>query len=108
MVTSPKGLSSKVGTGAFLGGKYSVDNVIAFGGISEVDVSCIRSSDHIWAQPNADMTQLERTQQQASARDPSHYSGTKNLSHFTIASFSDEVILSKTTKLGISLGDSNN
>jgi hypothetical protein len=85
-----------------------VNDVIAFGGISEVKARGSRSSNRIRDQPNADLTQMERAQQQASARDPSSYSGTKNLPHYTIASFSDEVILSRANKLGVSLGVSNN
>jgi hypothetical protein len=96
-----------VGTGAFLGGVYSVKEVVAFGGIEDASARGIRSSERIRAQPNADLSQLERAQQQASARDPSHYSGTKISPHFTIASFSDEVILSRANKVGVSLGNSN-
>jgi hypothetical protein len=33
-LTTPNGRSLKIGKGDFLGGKYSVDDVIAFGGIS--------------------------------------------------------------------------
>jgi hypothetical protein len=61
-----------VGTGAFLGGVYSVKEVVAFGGIEDASAHGIRSSECIRAQPNADLSQLERAQQQASARDPSH------------------------------------
>jgi hypothetical protein len=73
LLSSPKGQPSRVGTGAFLGGKYFVNDVIAFGGISEVEARGIRSSNRIRDQPNADFTQMERAQQQASARDPSFY-----------------------------------
>jgi hypothetical protein len=96
-----------VGTGAFLGGVYSVKEVVAFGGIEDASARGIQSSERIRAQPNADLSQLERAQQQASARDPSHYSGTKISPHFTIDSFSDEVILSRANKLGVSLGNPN-
>jgi hypothetical protein len=104
-LSSPKGQPSRVGTGAFLGGKYSVNDVIAFGGISEVEARGFCSSNRIRDQPNADLTQMERAQQQASTRGPSSYSGTKNLPYFTFASFSDE---SRANKFGVSLGVSNN
>jgi hypothetical protein len=97
-----------VGTGAFLGGKYAVEKVIAYGGISEANGPGLRSSERIRAQPNADMPQMERAKQQVAAHDPSFYSGTKDLSKFTIASFSDDMIISRAAKLGVSLGNSSN
>jgi hypothetical protein len=59
-----KGGSESVGTGAFLGGKYAVEKVIAYGGISEANGPGLRSSERIQAQPNADMPQMERAKQQ--------------------------------------------
>jgi hypothetical protein len=53
------------------------------------------------------MPQMERAQQQVAAHDPSFYSGTKHLSKFTIASFSDDMIISRAAKLGVSLGNSS-
>jgi hypothetical protein len=92
------------GTGVFLGGRYSKKDVIAFGGISEEAVFGVRTSERIKAQPNADVTQLERAQQNAQARDDILYSGTNISSKFTIASIPNEVVVARASKLGISLG----
>jgi hypothetical protein len=80
------------GTGAFLGGINAVDELIAYGGIPESQGPGLRSSDRIKAQPNADLPQLERSQQQVAARDPSNYSGTNHLPKYTIDYFSDDAI----------------
>jgi hypothetical protein len=53
------------GTGLFFGGRYSKEEVIKFGGISENVAKGMRSSDRIRAQPNADATQIERAQERA-------------------------------------------
>jgi hypothetical protein len=79
-------------------------DVIAFGGISEEVVFGVRTSERIKAQPNADVTQLERAQQNAQARDDILYSGTNISSKFTIASIPNEVVVARASKLGISLG----
>jgi hypothetical protein len=95
------------GTGAFLGGRYSMKDVIAYGGISEESQLGIRSSSRIRAQPNADATQMDRAQQQASVRDPAFYSGTKHLNKFTLASFSNSEVINRAATLGVSLGRTN-
>jgi hypothetical protein len=96
--------SDVIGTSAFLGGRYSEKEVIYFGGISEGSQRGVRSSNRIRDQPNVDATQMERAQQQASARDPSSFSGKKNLNKFTLASFSDDVVVHRAAALGVSLG----
>jgi hypothetical protein len=78
--------------------------VISFGGISEGSQRGVRSSNRIRDQPNADATQMERAQQQASARDPSSFSGKKHLNKFTLASFSNDVVVRRAAALGVSLG----
>jgi hypothetical protein len=99
--------SDVIGTGVFLGGRYSEKEVISFGGISEDSQRGVRSSNRIRDQPNADATQMERAQQQASARDPSSFSGKKHLNKFTLASFSDDVVVRRAAALGVSLGRTN-
>jgi hypothetical protein len=47
------------GTGVFLGGRYSNEELISFGGIPNANAS-IRSSERIRAQYNADDTQMDR------------------------------------------------
>jgi hypothetical protein len=92
------------GTGIFLGGRYSTDDVIKFGGISEKSAVGVRSSDRIRAQPNADVSQLERAQERAQIRDYGISSGTKLISKFNLASLPNEIIVARASKLGVSLG----
>jgi hypothetical protein len=92
------------GTGVFLGGRYSEKDVISYGGISEKSQLGVRSSNRIRAQPNADSSIMERAQQQASARDPSSFSGTKHLNKFSLSSFSNDEVVDMAAVLGVSLG----
>jgi hypothetical protein len=94
------------GTGVFLGGRYSYDDLVAFGGIPENSVE-VRSSDRIRLQHNADATQLERAQQLAAAKNCGSYAGTHPRSKFSLSSISDASFLSRTSKLGVCLGASN-
>jgi hypothetical protein len=55
------------GTGVFLGGRHSIDEVVAFGGVSPPLVGA-RSSQRIMSQINADATQMERAQNLAKAK----------------------------------------
>jgi hypothetical protein len=64
----------RAGTGVFLGGRLSVDEVVAYGGVSPPMVGS-RSSKRILHQSNADATQMERAQQLAKAKEESLYSG---------------------------------
>jgi hypothetical protein len=91
------------GTGAFLGSRYSQAEVAAFGG---VNVAGIRSSERIRSQPNAEASQMERAQKIAMQRDQAMDPGNNRFSRFTVASFSNESILAKASKLGVSLGSS--
>jgi hypothetical protein len=50
-----------IGTGVFLGGRCSVDKVVAFGGVSPPLMGS-RSSKRIMHQSDADATQMERAQ----------------------------------------------
>jgi hypothetical protein len=53
--------------------------VISFGGRSEASQLGVYSSDQIRSQPNADASQMDRAHQQATAHEPTSYSGTKHL-----------------------------
>jgi hypothetical protein len=106
VVNTDKESESARGTRVFLGGRYSREEVISFGGILESAVLGVRISERIKAQSNADATQLERAQQHAQARDDILYSGTKIPSQFTIAAIPNDVVAARASKLGISLGTS--
>ena len=94
------------GTGVYLGGRFSKEEVVAFGGIPEAAVFDVRTSERIRAQPNADKPQLERAQAYAQAKDDILYSGTRIPSKFTFASIPNDVVAARASKLGISLGSS--
>lgn len=63
-----QGGDSKFGTGVFLGGRCSVEDVVNFGGIPSPSLNA-RSSERIRKQGNADATQLERAKYLAKAKD---------------------------------------
>lgn len=87
----------------FLGGRYSLADVIEYGGIPEA-AALVRSSDCVRGQPNADTTAMERAQQLALARDVDFGSGNSRAHHFSIASIPNEVVIDRADKLGVSLG----
>jgi hypothetical protein len=60
----PEGHQGEVGTGVFLGGRFSMEDIVAFGGLSPPPLD-LRSSERIRRQQNPDATQLERGQQLA-------------------------------------------
>jgi hypothetical protein len=62
----------------------------------------------LWAitQPNADVTQMEHAQQFAHARDMSPLSGTHKFSKYSIASIPNDVVVSRASRLGVSIGKS--
>jgi hypothetical protein len=93
------------GTGAFLGGRYSMEDVVAFGGIQPKDAG-VRSSERIRLQPNADASQMERAQILAQAKNACPFSGTSTHSKFSLVSLSNDTFISRAAKLGVSLGDS--
>jgi hypothetical protein len=80
------------------------EELIAFGGISEPAFNGIRSSDRLRAQPNADASQLERAMQLAQQRDNQ---GKASVSKLSITSLSNDEILSRVNKLGVSFGKSS-
>ncbi|KAM0863090.1 hypothetical protein ACQ4PT_044819 [Festuca glaucescens] len=63
-----QGGDSKLGTGVFLGGRCSVEDVVNFGGIPSPSLNAC-SSERIRNQGNADATQLERAKCLAKAKD---------------------------------------
>jgi hypothetical protein len=77
--------------------------VLAFGG---VPAAGIRSSERIKKQPNAEATQLARAQGLAMQRDQALDSGNSSVSKFTLASLSNESIITRASKLGVTLGAS--
>jgi hypothetical protein len=100
------GAKKAQGTGVFLGGRYSREEVIKFGGISEQVAKSVRSSERIRAQPNADATQMERAQERAILRDFGNLKGTNLIPQFTLASIPNEVAVASASKLRVSLGKS--
>jgi hypothetical protein len=60
-------------------------------------------SEHIRAQPTADLTQLERAKLRAGERDIGGDKGNAQ-SRFSIASIPNEVVVARAAKLGVSLG----
>jgi hypothetical protein len=91
------------GTGVYLGGRYSREEIVAFGGISEKEMA-IRSSARIRSQPNADVPQMERAQKLTQAKN--EVSGSGTYSKFSLASLSNDTVISRAEKLGVSLGKS--
>jgi hypothetical protein len=84
--------SSSRGTGAFLGGRYSQAEVLAFGC---VPAAGIRSSDWIRQQPSADASQLDQAQGLAQKRDLALDSGNCRASKYTLSSFSHDDIVDR-------------
>jgi hypothetical protein len=99
--------ASTHGTGVFLGGRYSQEQLQAFGGIPVEGVSDIRSSERIRAQPNASDTQLERAMKVAEKHDIGLFEGNNHASRYTIASFDNDLISKRAAMLGVSLGSTS-
>jgi hypothetical protein len=97
--------TTSAGTRVFLGGRLSVDKVVAFGGISPPSVGA-RSSQRIKHQKDADATQMERAQNLAKAKETSFSSGNAKVSDFTLSSIPDDVFTHRAKVLGVSLGTS--
>ncbi|KAM0925823.1 hypothetical protein ACQ4PT_003970 [Festuca glaucescens] len=109
MQRTPRGNNGKMGTGVFLGGRYSQADLIAFGGIPEPVAAGVRSSTRIHEQPNSDATQLARAQQLAEAQDNMSSPGiieTPKTPNLSIASIPNEVVIARASRLGVSLGKS--
>jgi hypothetical protein len=82
----------------------NIEDIIAFGGISEKLASPVRSSQRVKMQHNGDATQLERATQLAKRRFHAISPGTK--SSLSFSKFSDSEIEHRATTLGVSLGSS--
>ena len=80
----------------------TAEDIIAYGGIADPRMLGIRSSDRLKAQPHADATQLEKARLLAEHRDNLWAQGTAPLRSFL--DLPNEVILSRASKLGVSLG----
>jgi hypothetical protein len=79
-----------------------IEDVIAFGGISEKIASPVRSSQRVRMQHNGDATQMERATQLAERRIHAITPGTK--SNLSFSKFLDLEIETRATTLGVSLG----
>jgi hypothetical protein len=80
----------------------SLDDVIAFGGIACADESAVRSSARIARQADADTPQLDRAMRNAQLRND-YTAGISPPKH-SILSFSDDLIIDRAKRLGVSLG----
>ncbi|KAM0904909.1 hypothetical protein ACQ4PT_017693 [Festuca glaucescens] len=97
------GGATRGGTGVFLGGRCSVEDVVNFGGVSPPSIHA-RSSQRIRHQGNADATEMERAQNIAKAKEAAFSAGTSNFSRFSLSSISDDTFLARATTMGVSLG----
>jgi hypothetical protein len=79
-----------------------IEDVIAFGGISEMTASPVRSSQRVKMQHNGDAMQMERATQLAERRTHAITPGTR--SNLSFSKFSDFDIETRATTLGVSLG----
>jgi biotin operon repressor len=102
----PGMVSKSVGTGVYLGARYSMEDVVNFGGIP-AKAAEVRSSERIRLQPNADAPQMERAQTLTQAKKAGSISGTSSHSRFSLASLSNDTFVSRAAKLGVSLGESS-
>jgi hypothetical protein len=105
--TKSRGQSARRGTGVFLGGRFSKDELIAFGGIPEPSAANIRSSERLRAQPDHDATQMERAQLRAATKNSPAVKGNKIAHSLSIASLTNDVIIERANCLGVSLGCSH-
>jgi hypothetical protein len=84
--------------------KPSMTEVISFGGITPNSMKGIRSSARLSAQPNADVSQMERAMMLASKRDDVQAQGTQKSTIPSFSAFTDEQIIDKATAIGVSMG----
>jgi hypothetical protein len=108
---SPAGLNTNAMT---FGGHLYADRakrkeIIDYGGITEASMMTPRSSEQVRSQANADATQLERAIVLAQKKDDAYLSGTckKLKSRLSFLSLTDNEIMCKASKLGVSLGASD-
>jgi hypothetical protein len=101
-----RGAQKSEGTGVFLGGRYLMEEVIKYGGISQTD-SLVRSSERIRGQANADDTQMDRAMHLTEAKNIGSSSGYLSNLKFFLSSIPHDRVISNAFKLGMSLGDSH-
>jgi hypothetical protein len=89
-----------------LSSRPSREDLIAYGGILDPVLSSPRSSDCLRAQPNVDLPQMERAMSLDQRKDESVGILHKSKSKLSFVSFSDNKIVEKVGRLGVSLGDS--
>jgi hypothetical protein len=87
--------------------RYTQEQVIAFGGIQEEKMRGVRSSGRLRAQPNFDVTQLERAMTLAEKRAEMLVIGTSASKPNSFIDFSDNHIIDSAISLGVSLGQSH-
>lgn len=83
----------------------TMEEVIAFGGIPQPSLG-VRSSIRIGGQPGGDMLQMEKAMRIAQSKDASSCVGKSLSPKFSITNMSDDEIMHKAERLGISLGKS--
>jgi hypothetical protein len=88
-------------------GVPSTDEVIAYGGIMDAQKMGVRSSDRVAQQPNADATQLERATLNTQRRDDLRVHGKNLNSEFSILALSNDVIVGRANRIGVSFGSSD-
>jgi hypothetical protein len=88
-----------------LSSKASKADVISFGGIAEERVTGLWSSDRLRAQPHADATQMERAVMVAQRHKYLLNQGMNLNKKFTLLSFTEDEIVQKASRIGVSLGD---
>ena len=84
--------------------RSSRQEIVDFGGINDPEVSKLRSSDRIRAQPNADASAMERAMLLAQRHGDPSTSGTKPKP--SLLTLPNEVIITRASRLGVSLGES--
>jgi hypothetical protein len=108
MMGGPGGLASgevlKAGSAVTSVPSKTKADIIAFGGVAEDTMAGLRSSDRLRAQPFADATQMERAMMIAQRRDDLLSQGTNLNKNFSLLSFSQEEIVQKASRIGVSLG----
>jgi hypothetical protein len=87
--------------------QYTTEQVVAFGGIQDEALRGVRSSGRLRAQPNADVTQMERAMLIAKKRGETPVIGKSPSKLTSIISFADDHIVQSAVSLGVSLGNSH-
>jgi hypothetical protein len=97
-------ISNHVFSSKVSAGKPSMTEVMSFGGITPNTMKDVRSSARLSAQPNADVSQMERAMMLASKRDDDQAKGTQPSKIPSFSAFSDEQIVAHANVIGVSMG----